>query len=67
VLFQHLIDLRNDAQTAHQKLHQTELRMLAIADTVQSSCWWRTQHRWNKLRKWLGSNVEPVDPLIAAE
>jgi glycosyltransferase involved in cell wall biosynthesis len=67
VIFQHLVSVRQDAQTAHHRLHHTELRLLAIADTVQRSQFWRMRHRWFRLLKRLGFQVADIDPLIAAE
>ncbi|MBF2029326.1 MAG: glycosyltransferase family 2 protein [Oscillatoriales cyanobacterium C42_A2020_001] len=80
-LFQHLVMVRADAQSAHHRLHQAELqiqktelqlqqaeaRMFAIASIVKNSWFWRVKHHWNQFRKRLGLKVETLDPLITVE
>ncbi len=64
VVFRHLQDLRLDVHQTHQRLHHTELRLNAIAQTVVNSRFWRWRNRWLKLQQRLGRSVEWGDELL---
>jgi glycosyltransferase involved in cell wall biosynthesis len=64
VMFRQLQDLRQDVQQTHQRLHLTEVRLNAIAQTVVNSRFWRWRNRWLKLQQRLGRSVEMGDELL---
>lgn len=64
VVFRQLQELRQDVQQTHQRLHLTELRLNAIAQTVVNSPLWRWRNRWLKLQQKLGRSVNLGDELL---